>query len=132
MYRGLLDREPLSSGQVFQGHVETPLHERSSECSAMKFHVAKGQRLLASAAKIVMTGEPYQHVDLTTDMPMLDRELGLQMTAANGCQQMRAPRVVFFTSRVGNSASWIWVFVRSSKSCEVLLSCVDSKVQDRP
>ena len=77
-------------------------------------------------------GEPYQHVDLTTDMPMLDRELGLQMTAANGCQQMRAPRVVFFTSRVGNSASWIWVFVRSSKSCEVLLSCVDSKVQDRP
>ena len=35
MYKGLLDREPLRAArwsQVFQGHVETPLHQRSSEC----------------------------------------------------------------------------------------------------
>ena len=32
MYKGLLDRESVRAEEVFQRYVETPLHQRSSEC----------------------------------------------------------------------------------------------------
>ena len=50
MYRGLLDRQLLRAVdgvKYFQGHVETPLHQRSSECVFLEifsFHPNKKRK----------------------------------------------------------------------------------------